>query len=92
MPTDACRGNSTFPLHKGTEVQKIWNSPLIRRKEADTNVNVLKNTIFHYKIDGNQSLLRTWIVVVSVLWIVIRYEEILEVFISVIHCEKSCYV
>lgn len=50
MPTDACRGNSTIPLHKGSEVQKIWNSPLIRRKEADTNV-VLKNTI-----DGNQSV------------------------------------
>lgn len=83
MPTDACRGNSTIPLHKGSEVQKIWNSPLIRRKEADTNV-VLKNTI-----DG---LLCTWIVVVSVLCIVIRYEEILEVFISDIHCEKSCYV
>lgn len=51
MPTDACRGNSTVPLHKGSEVEKIWNSPLIRRKEADT-----KNTIFHYKINGNQSV------------------------------------
>lgn len=47
------QGNSTIP-QKGSEVQKIWNSPLLKRKEVDTNV--VKNTTFHYKIDGNQSV------------------------------------